>query len=73
MNRADARLIAEELFRIQKREGFVQDRVVGIDEAAKILGLSVNTVYLKIKEIPHAKRGKILRFFVSDLYKYLRR
>ena len=35
MTRNDARLIAEELFKIQKREGLVETDVIGIDEVAE--------------------------------------
>ena len=38
MTRNDARLIAEELFKIQKREGLVETEVIGIEEVAEILG-----------------------------------
>ena len=38
MPRNDARLIAEELFKIQKREGLVETEVIGIEEVAEILG-----------------------------------
>lgn len=73
MTRNDARLIAEELFKIQKREGLVETEVIGIDEVAEILGMSKQSVYNRIDEIPHYKFGKSLRFFKNDIIKLLRR
>ena len=73
MTRNDARLIAEERFKIQKREGLVETEVIGIDEVAEILGMSKQSVYNRIDEIPHSKFGKSLRFFKCDIIKLLRR
>jgi predicted DNA-binding transcriptional regulator AlpA len=73
MTRNDARLIAEELYKIQKREGLVETEVIGIDDVAQILGMSKQSVYNRIEEIPHSKFGKALRFFKSDIIKLLRR
>ena len=73
MTRNDARLIAEELFKIQKREGLVETEVIGIEEVAEILGMSKQSVYNRIEDIPHTKFGKKLRFFKSDIVKMLRR
>ena len=73
MTRNDARLIAEELFKIQKREGLVETDVIGIDEVTEILGMSKQSVYNRIDGIPHSKFGKSLRFFKNDIIKLLRR
>jgi hypothetical protein len=43
-----------------------------IDDAAALIGLSKHTVYGKINEIPHIKKGKKLIFFEEDLINYLK-
>lgn len=73
MTRNDARMVAEELYKVLKKEGLVESDVIGIDEAAGILGMSKQSVYNRIQEIPHTKFGKSLRFFKSDIIKMLRR
>ena len=73
MNRADARLVAEELYKIMRKEGLVDDKVIGAEEVAEILGCSTETIYRKSTDIPHTKVGKTLRFFKSDIIKMLRR
>ncbi len=45
---------------------------LNIDEAAAFLGISKNTIYGKINEIPHIKKGKLLKFFEDDLLLYLK-
>lgn len=47
--------------------------VIGIDDVARILGVSIQTVYNRIDEIPHSKSGKVLRFFKGDIIKLLMR
>lgn len=73
MTRKDAALIAQEVVRELKAQGLVDDKVIGIDECAEILGCKPQTVYNNIDDIPHTKFGKHLRFFRSDIYKLLRR
>lgn len=73
MTRNDAKMVAEELYKVLKKEGLVESDVIGIDEAAGILGMSKQSVYNRIQEIPHTKFGKSLRFFKSDIIKMLRR
>lgn len=53
--------------------GLVETEVIGIEEVAEILGMSKQSVYNRIDEIPHSKFGKSLRFFKSDIIKLLRR
>lgn len=65
--------IASELFKVLKKEGFLEDKVIGAEEVAQILGCSVETVYRKLPDIPHTKFGRTLRFFKSDIIKLLRR
>ena len=47
--------------------------MVKIDEAAKIVGLAVNTIYDKShrREIPHYKKGKRLYFRPSELLTWI--
>lgn len=47
--------------------------VIGIKDVASILGVSIQTVYNRIDEIPHSKSGKTLRFFKADIVKMLMR
>ncbi len=45
---------------------------LNIDQAAAFLGISKNTIYGKINEIPHSKKGKMLTFFEDQLLDYLK-
>lgn len=71
MTRNDARLIAEELIPLMRKEvkrivesvlekeAQKEDEFVGFDEASKITKLSIRYLREHIKEIPHAhKAGK---------------
>lgn len=73
MTRKDASLIAEEVVKQLKMQGLVEDKVLGIDEVAQILGCKKQTVYNHIDEVPHSKFGNQLRFFRSEIFKLLRR
>lgn len=73
MTKHDAELIANELYKVMRKNGMVDTKVIGVDEVAGILGCSVETVYRKLSDIPHTKFGKTLRFFESDVLKLLRR
>lgn len=72
MTRRDATLIAQEIVKQLKAQGLVEDKVLGVDEVAEILGVKRQTIYNHSKELPCTTfRGK-LRFFRSDVYKMLR-
>jgi excisionase family DNA binding protein len=45
------------------------EQAIGVEEAAKLTGLCVNTLYEKtrLREIPHYKKGKRLYFRPSEL------
>lgn len=81
MTRTEARMIAEELFKLVRPLVVEQLKVVtsevidetfGIKEAAKYLGCKEKTIYNKIKEIPHFKIGRTLRFSRLALDEYIR-
>ena len=80
MNRTEARMVAEELAKLIKPEirKMVIDMTVSdmenyisASEAADYLGMSKQTLYNKISEIPHVKFGRILKFQKSELKKYI--
>ena len=48
-------------------------RYMSIKEAADYLNLPVNTIYAKIREIPHEKVGKRLLFTDRGLSRWVRR
>lgn len=73
MTKHDAELIANELYKIMRKNGMVDTKVIGVREVADMLGCSVETVYRKLEDIPHTKFGKTLRFFESDIVRLLRR
>lgn len=73
MTRKDAHMIAEELVKVMKEQGLAEDKVLGIDEVAKVFGWSRQTVYNHIKDIPHTKVSGQLRFFQSDIFRMIRR
>ena len=70
MTRNDARLIAEELIPLMRKEvkrivesvlekeAQKEDEFVGFDEASKITKLSIRYLREHIKEIPHAHKGR---------------
>lgn len=73
MTRNDARMIAEELFKLIQASKLLPEHYVGTKEAADMLGVPVQTLYNKVGEIPHTKIGKRLRFSESALRKYIER
>lgn len=46
-------------------------RLMGIDEASRYLGLPRQTLYNRVKEIPHRKVGKRLVFSERDLFRWI--
>ena len=81
MNRTEARILAEELYKLTKSRNSIRivpiyggsDEWIGVGEAANILGCSVGTLYNNIDSIPHTKNGRLLRFRKASLIKYLER
>ena len=71
LTRNDARMIAEELFALMKREKAVPERYLNAKEAAELLGMPLGTLYHKVWSIPHTKVGKRLRFTESTLRIYM--
>lgn len=80
MNRTEARMVAEELAKLMRNEirKMTVDLVVAetegymsVAEAADFMGVSKQTIYNKIEEIPHIKMGKFLRFQKSALRNYI--
>ena len=66
MNQNEIKELAREIVKEQMRY-----EIVGVKEAAEILGVSTSTVYSRISEIPHSKFGKRLRFSKGDLLKLI--
>lgn len=75
MTRNEARMIAEEFFKLCKKNDLLpqSDRYLNVREAAQMLGLSAKTVYNKLAEIPHTKVGGTLRFSERSLRQYIER
>lgn len=76
MTRTEARMIAEELFRLFEKNGFkpqmiAPERYLTAREAAKLLGMPLNTLYKKVAEIPHIKQGKRHVFKESALREWM--
>lgn len=74
MTRTDAKMIAEELFKLFKKNSLAQrpmEKYIGITEAAELLGMPKNTLYKKVQQIPHVKRGRQLLFKESSLKMYM--
>jgi excisionase family DNA binding protein len=57
-----------------KEENEHHDKLLSVQEAAKLLSLSVPTLYSKVskKELPVMKRSKRLYFSHNDLLKYVK-
>ncbi len=82
MTRTEARLIAEELHKLLRKD--IKSALAGMTaaeteeylsakQAASLLGWSVRTLYNRIEDIPHTKQGKHLRFRKSAIIAYLER
>lgn len=82
MNRAEAKLIAEELYKLIRndlkkaiRKAAIADSEerMDADQAAAFLGWGKRTLYNRIKEVPHVKKGRSLIFIKSALVEFLER
>ena len=53
--------------------GTVGKRLLNVGEAARYLGLEIDTVYKKarLRELPSVKVGRALRFDISELDRYI--
>lgn len=81
MTRSEARMVAEELYKLLRKDliervaeinAEANDRQLSTSEAAQFLGCSTKTIYNKIKSIPHYKVGKHLRFSEMALAEFIR-
>jgi excisionase family DNA binding protein len=73
-----SKLVAKNLVQSIKDDDELLDelyppRYMSIQEAADYLNLPVNTIYAKIREIPHEKVGKRLLFTDRGLSRWVRR
>lgn len=73
MTTREAALIAEQVVKKLKAEGLVEDKIMGTKELADMLGKNERWVYEHSKELPHTMLGREMRFFQSDIYRFLRR
>ena len=80
MNRTDAKMIAEELYKLVRKElrtvaeNLViedTDEFLTVDEAADFMRLSKSTLYKKRKVIPCVKIHGSLRYSKNALIKYM--
>ena len=79
MTRNDARIIAEELYRLIKKDSQLLSNIVrevneeymNSQQAAKFLGVSITFLKQNIKDIPHTKVGRLNRFKKSSLIEYI--
>jgi excisionase family DNA binding protein len=75
MNKLHDRL--DNLERLIQRISFVgddKDELLNIQEASKLLNLSVSTIYSKVckREIPVNKQGKRIYFYKHELMKWIK-
>ncbi len=82
MNRTDARLIAEELYKLMHKDvkHYVSasvdantDEWFDTQQAADYLGVSVSYIRKNIADIPHTKIGRLNKFKKASLLKLLNR
>lgn len=69
-------MVAEELFKLFKKDGFdpqqlTPERYMGAKEAAAMLGIPLHTLYKKVGQIPHMKNGRRHVFKESALRLYM--
>lgn len=70
ITRAEARMIAQELYKLMKAESAVEDYLT-TKSAAEYLGVSISFIRHNIDDIPHTKKGRMLRFAKSDLSRFI--
>ena len=75
MTRNDARMIAEELFKLCNKNNLlpVSDNYLSVREAAALLKLSVKTIYYKAALLGGVNTGGTLRFSERALRAYIER
>lgn len=74
ITRREARMIAKEVMALMIEGGYVEKplpKYVGAKEAAEYMCIPLNTLYKKIEQIPHEKRGKRLVFEMQSLRSYM--
>jgi excisionase family DNA binding protein len=63
----DLQNVLQKLDRIEKALLKKEKPFINVEQLSKYLGISRNTIYSKIKQIPHYKLGKKLMFKVSEI------
>lgn len=80
MTRNECRLIAEELYKLMRKDvkQLVQQSVseetdewLTTEQAARMMGVSIS--YIKQNDIPHSKVGRLNRYRKSDIQKLMNR
>lgn len=71
LTRRDARMIAEELYRLMSpQQPKSSGRMLSTREAARFLGYSLSTIYHNLERIPHVRIGRSIRFPEEELREY---
>lgn len=81
MNRQECRLIAEELYKLMRKDLVKmhdtvkeqQEEWLSSTEAAQYLGVSMAYLKKNLDCIPHTKVGRLNKFKKSSLYQYINR
>lgn len=73
MKRSEARMIAEELYRLMKEDGQIHEEWLSRKEAADYLGKSLSWMNHHGESIPRTKIGGSYRYSKSGLNAYLNR
>lgn len=73
MKRSDARMIAEELFKLMKQDGQFEETWLDSNNAAEYLGVSLSWMKRNGKTLPRTKVGGNFRYPKSGLNTYLNR
>lgn len=80
MTRSEARLVAEELYKLMRKDVNVlvsqmvaneTDEWLSTEQAASMMGVSVS--YIKQNGIPHSKVGRLNKYRKSDIQKLMNR
>ena len=71
MKRADARMIAEELYKLMKQDGQIEEKWLASDEAAEFLHVSKDWMKRNGKDLPRSKVGGSFRYPQSKLNAYM--
>jgi len=71
MKRSEARMIAEELYKLMKEDGHVEERWLSREEAAQYLGVSLSWMEHNDRGLPRRKIAGSYKYPLSGLNRFM--